>query len=109
MPRQIHLDEHDESLAELVRAMIDQAVARAHQPSGVAKRIAAKAIACRNNGRDAAISRYPFKGICEVSGLPIEEQDADLDELEPELGYAGRVRWVCKKANNSGTRSCGKC
>jgi hypothetical protein len=32
-----------------------------------------------------------------------------LDELEPEKGYEGRVRWVCPKANNSGRHSCGKC
>jgi hypothetical protein len=36
-------------------------------------------------------------------------EDAVLDEMEPEKGYSGPVRWVCHKANNSGKRSCGGC
>jgi hypothetical protein len=109
MPRHIHLDEHDEAIANLVRAVIDQAMAQSHQPSAVAKRIVVRAMAHRNQGRRAAIKKHPFAGCCEASGLPIERHDADLDELDPTLGYAGGVRWVCKKANNSGRHSCGKC
>ncbi len=109
MARQIQLDEHDEALAELVRAMIDTAVRIAHRPSGVVKRITAKAVARRNRGRKAAMKRYPFAGKCEVSGRPLCREHADLDELDPVLGYNGPVRWVCKKANNSGTSTCGGC
>jgi hypothetical protein len=32
-----------------------------------------------------------------------------LDEIEPEKGYFGLVRWVCHKANNSGKCTCGGC
>ena len=78
-------------------------------PNAVAKRISAVAVRHRNRGRSAAIKRYPFKGICEASGLPLSDGDKVLDELEPEKGYAGKVRWVCPKANNSGKRSCGGC
>ena len=109
MPRQIMLDDHDEALAELARAVIELAVNRAHRPSGVAKRIAMKATALRNRGRKAAIRRTPFPGVCEVSGLSLARAHADLDELDPVLGYFGPVRWVCKKANNSGKSTCGQC
>jgi hypothetical protein len=105
----LQLDEHDRALTELVRAAIDSAIANAHMRSAVAKRIAVVAMGHRNNGRNAAIRRYPFKNICEVSGAPLAREHADLDELDPELGYAGRLRWVCKLANNSGKASCGVC
>ena len=39
----------------------------------------------------------------------ISNAHAHLDELEPEKGYAGRLRWVCQRANNSGKHSCGVC
>ena len=103
------LDDHDKVLVELARKAIRDAVASAHQPSAVTKRIVAEAAKHRNRGRLAAIKRYPFRGICEASGKPLEKQDAVLDEREPEKGYAGKLRWVCQKANNSGKRSCGFC
>jgi hypothetical protein len=105
----LRLDEHDQSLVELVRAVLDSAILRAHAPSAVAKRITTVAVRHRNHGRKAAIKRLPFTGICEASGQPLEVEHAHLDELEPELGYAGRVRWVCQRANNSGKHSCGVC
>lgn len=109
MPRQIILDDHDEALAELARAIIELAVNRAHRPSGVAKRIAMKATALRNRGRKAAIKRTPFTGVCAKSGLKLDRNHADLDEIDPVLGYLGPVQWVCRKANNSGKSSCGQC
>jgi hypothetical protein len=105
----LNLDDHDKRLVEAAVAAIHNAVAAAHRPVGVAKRIVVAAIRVRNRGRAAAIRRYPFRGVCEASGEPLDERDAVLDELEPELGYAGRLRWVCAKANNSGLRSCGAC
>jgi hypothetical protein len=41
--------------------------------------------------------------------LSLDVRDKALDELEPEKGYDGKVRWVCHKGNNSGLRSCGGC
>lgn len=105
----IQLDIHDAALAEIVCATIRTAITQANMPSAVAKRIAAVAVRHRNRGRNAAIKQHPFRGICEASGLPLSESDKVLDELEPEKGYAGKVRWVCPKANNSGKRSCGGC
>ncbi len=46
-------------------------------------------------------------GVCEAHKRPLDSRDKVLDELEPEKGYTGKVRWVCPKANNSGSRSCG--
>ena len=103
------LDDHDKQLAEAVSAAIADAVSRAHAPAAVAKRISAIAVRHRNRGRSAAIRKHPFAGTCEASGRPILREDAVLDELEPEKGYLGPVRWVCHKANNSGKRSCGGC
>ncbi len=103
------LDDHDQELVEIARAAIRDAIAQAHEPSAVAKRIAVEAVRHRNKGRRAAILGHPFRGICENSGLPLDRKDAVLDELEPAKGYSGKVRWVCSKANNSGRRSCGKC
>ena len=94
---------------QLARAIIELAVNRAHRPPGVAKRIAMKATALRNRGRKAAIKRTPFTGICTASGLKLERNQADLDELDPVRGYLGPVRRVCRKANNSGKSSCGQC
>lgn len=105
----LQLDSHDIALVEIVRAAIRTAVADAHLPSAVAKRITSEAVRHRNRGRAAEIKRYPFLGICEASGLPLSDSDKVLDEMEPEKGYAGNVRWVCPKANNSGKRSCGGC
>ena len=105
----IRLDHHDSALVEVAFAAMRTAIAQANIPSAVAKRIAAVAVRHRNRGRARAIKRYPFQGICEASGLPLNDTDKVLDELEPEKGYAGRVRWVCPKANNSGRRSCGAC
>ncbi len=105
----LKLSKQDKAIVETVRPAIRAAVQNAQHPSAVAKKITAEAVKHRNRGRAAAIRRYPFKGKCEESGMPLDRRDAVLDELEPEKGYEGRVRWVCPKANNSGTRSCGKC
>jgi len=99
------LDEHDRALVETVRQAMDKALRKSHTPTAVAKRIAVLAVRQRNKGRAAAKRRHPFAGICEASGRPLAVEHADLDELDPELGYAGRVRWVCKRANNSGKHS----
>jgi hypothetical protein len=104
--RKIILDLHDESLVNAAIAAIKIAVESAHRPAAVARRISVLATGYRNRGRDAARRRYPFKDMCEASGQPLAFEDADLDERETELGYAGELRWVCKKANNSGKRSC---
>jgi hypothetical protein len=109
MVRKIELDDFDESNAESVRKQIDEVIAKSHNPVAVAKRIAQRATYHRNKGREAAIKRYPFKDTCEASGLPIDRSIASLDELEPEKGYAGKLRWVCQKANGDGKGSCGKC
>lgn len=105
----IKLDAHDEVLVKVAVAAMKEAFGEAHAPAAVAKRIAVVAVRQRNRGRAAAIRRHPFKDVCEASGRPIHRHDAVLDELEPEKGYLGRVRWVCHKANNSGKRSCGGC
>ncbi len=105
----ISLSKNDQNLFEHVRETIRSAVEKADMPSAVAKKIASEATRQRNHGRQAAIKKYPFRGICEASGSPLMQEDAVLDELEPEQGYAGEARWVCPKANNSGKRSCGIC
>jgi hypothetical protein len=105
----LQLDEHDRELVEVVRAAMSAALTQAHMPTAVAKRISVLAVRRRNRGRVAAKRRYPFAGICEASGQPLAPEHADLDELDPELGYEGRLRWVCKRANNSGKHSCGAC
>lgn len=105
----LDLERHDEALADTARAAIRDAVGKARAPVAVAKRIVAEAMKHRNRGRKAAIRRHPFKGICEASGARIERMDAVLDEIEPERGYEGKVRWACPKANGSGRRSCGVC
>lgn len=105
----IQLDEHDAALFALVKSVLGSAVEQAHSPVAVSKKIAALAMRYRNRGRTAARNRYPFQGICEASGLPLEKIHAVLDELDPQLGYSGPLRWVCHRANNSGRHSCGKC
>ncbi len=106
---QIQLNKHDQELVARVKTKIKEAYESADAPAAVAKSIASNAMRYRNRGRIQAKKRHPFKGICEASGKPIEKEDAHLDELEPEKGYAGKVRWVCPKANNSGKKSCGGC
>ena len=103
------LDEHDQALVELVRAFLDRSILHAHAPTAVAKRITTLAVRHRNRGRAAAIKRHPFTGICKASGQPLGFEHAHLDEVEPKLGYAGRVRWVCQRASSSGKYSCGSC
>lgn len=105
----LNLDEHDQAIVTELRAAILDALSKAHNRTVVAKRVSVLATAQRNKGRRAALARHPFKGICESSGMPLEREHAELDEMEPELGYAGRLRWVCQRANNSGTHSCGGC
>ena len=109
MSRKLKLDQHDEELADKAREAIDEAVDKAHNRVAVAKRIAVRAVAHRNKGRYSAKRRYPFEGICEISGLPIASSIASLDEMESEKGYSGKLRWICQKANNDGLGSCGKC
>lgn len=105
----LKLDSHDEALAEAAKRSIKRAIAAAHKPVAVTKRISAFATRQRNQGRSAAMKRHPFSGVCEASGAPLDPKHAQLDEVEPELGYRGRVRWVCPRANNSGKMSCGVC
>jgi hypothetical protein len=105
----LKLDEYDKAIVAGVQAAMQNAISTAHNPVVVIKRISVLATAQRNRGRREAKKRYPFKGVCEASGLPLEENHAELDEMEPELGYAGKLRWVCQRANNSGKHSCGAC
>ena len=105
----LKLDSHDEELVQTARDAIRAAVESAANPVAVAKRIVTEAMRQRNRGRNAARRRYPFKGLCEASGEPLSRVDAVLDEVDAEVGYEGRLRWVCPKANNSGKQSCGKC
>lgn len=105
----LELDEHDSALVVAVKAVLDSAILNAHRPSAVAKRVTTLAVRYRNRGRDMAMKRHPFQGVCEASGAQLDRDHAVLDELEPELGYAGKVRWVCHRANNSGRHSCGVC
>ena len=92
------LDPHDEALVGTLKDAISEAIAAAHKRSQ-----AEKPRTLRGQ------RRHPFKGICEASGRPLDPKLAVLDELEPELGYDGKLRWVCPKANNSGSYSCGSC
>lgn len=105
----IIVDDYDQALVDKVVAAIGEAFRNAHRPVAVAKKIVVAAVRFRNKGRDTAIRRHPFAGKCEASGAVLDPRDAVLDELEPEKGYDGRVRWICPKANNSGRRSCGRC
>lgn len=108
MPKLI-LDEHDQALVGAAQTEMVRAIGTAHNPVAVAKRINVLATGYRNRGRDAAIRRYRFNGICEASWQPLDRRHAVLDEIQPELGYAGKLRWVCSVANNSGKHSCGGC
>ena len=105
----LKLDTHDQLLVAVVRKAMMEAIANAHTPVAVAKRISVVATAQRNLGRAAARKRHPFNEICEASGLPLDERHAELDALDPDLGYTGKVRWVCSRANHSGKHSCGGC
>lgn len=105
----IELNKHDREIVDNIKGVIKEAYETANFPPAVVKSIISNAMKYRNKGRKVAISKHPFKWICEASGEPLKREDAHLDELEPEKGYYGRVRWVCPKANNSGTKSCGKC
>lgn len=105
----LNLDEHDQSLVSDFRVAMLAALSKAHNRTAVAKRIHVLTTAQRNRGRRAAIARHPFKGFCEASGLRLEKEHAELEQMEPELGYDGKLRWVCQRRNNSGTHSCGGC
>jgi hypothetical protein len=105
----LSLDEHDQAIVATVQETMKKAIAEAHNRVAVSKRITVLAVRNRNRGRWEATKKYPFKGICEASGLALDRAHACLDELEPHLGYKGKVRWVCAKANNSGRHSCGGC
>jgi 3-deoxy-D-manno-octulosonate 8-phosphate phosphatase KdsC-like HAD superfamily phosphatase len=82
----LKLDAHDEAIVATVQAEMKKAILTAHGPVAVAKRIGALGIRQRNHGRLAAIKRYPFKGICEASGMPLARELVVLDEVEPERG-----------------------
>lgn len=109
MTKKLKLDQHDEAVVVVAIKAIDDAVADAHNPVAVVKRIVVRAMQHRNKGRDAAKKEHPFRDICEISGLSIKSEIAALDEIEAEKGYSGELRWVCQKANNSGRGSCGRC
>ncbi|WP_347261141.1 hypothetical protein [Rudaea sp.] len=106
----LELNDDDKKLVSRVERAIEKAIASANAPVAVIKRIVTIAVRHRNKGRNAAIKRHPFQGICENSKRPLDRAHAHLDEIRSELGYAdGNVRWVCPKANNSGMYSCGGC
>jgi hypothetical protein len=105
----IKLSGTDQKLVDKVKAEIRAAYQSAQMPPAVAKSIATFVMRYRNKGRLTAIRNHPFLGICESGGMPLKREDAHLDEMEPEKGYAGKVRWVCPKANNSGKKTCGAC
>ena len=105
----LELSENDQRTTEEVRSAIEAAIQNAENPVAVAKRIVVMAVQQRNRGRRAAMRRHPFRGICERSGKPLLREHAHLDEIDPERGYEGPVRWVCPRANNSGRFSCGAC
>ena len=110
MIKKLKLDQHDEILANRARKATDDAIFNAHNPVAVAKKIAVRAVYHRNKGRNSAKKQYPFNGICEISGLPMDEAIASLDEIDSEKGYSpGNLRWVCQKANNDGPGTCGNC
>lgn len=105
----LNLDEHDQGLVSEFRDRMMGLLSKAHNQIAVAKRMHVLATAQRNQGRRAALAHNPFKGICEASGLPLAREHAELEQMEPELGYAGKLRWVCQRRNNSGKHSCGGC
>ena len=105
----LKLDINNELLITEAKAAIEQAIASAPVPVAVTKRISAFAVRHRNRGRDAAIRHHQFEGMCEASSKPLHRRNTHLDELELGLGYAGKVRWVCPRVNNSGTFSFGGC
>jgi hypothetical protein len=107
--RKILLDPHDEALMQAARTAIVEACKNAHSPSAVARCLHSVASGIRRKGYHKAVKRHPFAGICEASKLPLDKANAQLDELDPILGYEGPVRWVCAKANGNGKRSCGGC
>lgn len=102
----LKLNNHDSDLCVTAIEVIRSAVKHAEVPQAVAKKIAAAAVRLRNKGRAAAIKSHPFQGVCEATGMPLDSVDKVLDEMDPEMGYSGKVRWICPKCNNSGKRSC---
>lgn len=109
MKRKIVLDDHDEALMLEAKAAILKACSLAHSLHGVARCLHSVASGQRRKGYHAAVKKHPFQGICEISGEPLEQIHAQLDELDPLLGYSGPVRWVCGKANGNHKHSCGRC
>lgn len=105
----IVLTQADQQRFNELKLSLERVLAEAEQRPALARKIFALAARHRNRGRQAAIRSHAFKGVCEISGLPIARTDAALDELDPTLGYAGPVRWVCQRANGDGRATCGQC
>src|SRR5271168_2726553 len=103
----LNLDEHDRAFVAHVQSALLSAFAAAHAHAAVAKRISVLATAQKNKSRREAIRRNPFP--CDCGGPPLEKEHAELEQLQPELGYAGKLRWVCQRINNGGKHSCGSC
>ena len=68
----LSLDEHDQAIVATVQETMKKAIAEAHNQVAVSKRITVLAVRNRNRGRWEAIEKYPFKGICEASGLQLD-------------------------------------
>jgi hypothetical protein len=107
--KRLKLDDHDQALVDALTKAFLEALQHAHLPIAIVKRMHSIAAGHRNKGRGAAMKRHPFAGKCENSGLPLAREHAQLDEEEPEVGFTGKVRWVCSRANGNGKHSCGGC
>jgi len=105
----IRLSDRDTSLVQRVRAVVEEALREADVSTAVTKRLFAIMAKHRNRGRKPAMRRHPFFGICEASGKPLAREHAHLDEIIPEQGYEGPVRWTCPRGNGSGRHTCGGC
>src|SRR5260370_18052185 len=107
MIKKLKLDAHDTALVTLVKATLDAAIASAHAPSAVAKRLHSLAARHRMKGRAAAMKRHPFNNVCEASGAPIAKKYPQRDQLDPEKGDACRPRWGCSGATYTGPPTSG--
>lgn len=103
------ISKHDAALVASVKAALDAAIVNSEHPIAIAKRVHSPATRHRMKGRASAIKRHPFARMCEASGRPLDWSHAQLDGLDPEIGFTWRVRWVCPKATNNGHNSWGGC